>query len=117
MVGPGRYAKSAAHLKAKIEAAFVSVSYAEVTEALRMAGDQRSTRQRRSALESALSDLGVRAYPPLGTPESETQSYRLFHHETVVASLVDLLKTPGEESDKKLAEVVTKVKGLWDWAR
>ena len=110
---PAQYTIAAQSLKRKIEAAYISIPDSGIIEALYQVGAERVSNNMRGDLEEALLNMGVRAYPALTTA---SEAYRLFHHDTVVASLVDLLMHPSEDSDKKLAEVVTKVKGLWSWA-
>jgi chemotaxis protein CheY-P-specific phosphatase CheC len=97
--------------------AFVSVGRMEVTELLRKISGEDGTRLKAGLgeqLEQALLEQGIRCFPRFqDTTTGDT--IRLFRPQTVIASLVDMLLHPDGDTDKELAHVTTKVKGLWKW--
>ena len=97
---------------------FISKPRMEITELVREVSGSDNSRMKNVAaekLETALLYQGIRVYPSL-TETTTGAVIRLFHVGTIVASLVDMLNNPGDETDKQLAEVIKKVKGEWDWA-
>ncbi len=99
--------------------AFKTVPRFEITEMLREASGEESTRLKAAMaeeLEYALLEQGVRVYPPL-RETAKGDNVRLFHPGTVLASLVDMMLHPSETTDKEMAAVTKKVKGLWEWDR
>lgn len=117
MATPGRYAKIAEELEAKIpQKGFRRFSYAEIQKAVRQAGDTDSPpAQRRDDLERELrSSQGVHAYPPLktGNVKRGTRYYRLYRYDSAVAKLVDIIVNPGKDNDQKLKKLVSAVNGV-----
>jgi hypothetical protein len=97
--------------------AFRSIARMEITEKLRQISGEETTRikaELAKSLEMELLLQGVRCFPPLDQT-STGDTVRLFHTRTVVASLVDMLTNPGPETDRELANVTKKVKGVWNW--
>lgn len=97
--------------------AFRSIERMKITEKLREVSGEETTRikaELAKSLEMELLYQGVRCFPPLDQT-STSDTIRLFHTRTVVASLVDMLTNPGPETDRELANVTKKVKGLWNW--
>ncbi len=119
MADPGRYAKAAADLKEKIKTVrrankdFRRFSYDEIQRAVRQAAGPNSTpMEGRVDLEKALLKIGVRAYPSLRSGKVRGgRYYLLFHHDTTVAKLIDVIAEHGNENDAKLARVAKSVKG------
>ena len=101
----------------KNQGSFLTIPRMEVTELLRQVSGEDGTRLKSGLgqqLEQALLEQGIRCFPAFqGTTTGHT--IRLFYPRTVVASLVDMLSHPDADTDKELAHVVTKVKGLWKW--
>ena len=100
------------------KSAFRSIERMKITEKLREVSGEETTRIKAELaknLEMELLYQGVRCFPPLDQT-STSDTIRLFHTRTVVASLVDMLTNPGPETDRELANVTKKVKGLWNWA-
>ena len=111
MATPGRYAKIAEALNAKIpQKGFRRFSYAEIQKAVRQAGDADSTpAQKRDDLERELKgSQGVHAYPPLKTGNTKrgTRYYRLYRYDSAVAKLVDIITNPSVANDQKLRKLV-----------
>lgn len=119
MANRADYLKVARQLKGELNGkAFLSKPRIEITELIREASGEDSFRLKSNAaseLEYELLNQGVRVYPSLkGTTTGNV--VRLFHIGTVIASLIDLLVHPDEETDKQLADITKKVKGEWDWS-
>ena len=58
---------------------------------------------------------GLRVYPHL-KDASAGDNIRLFHALSVAANLIDVLSYPGKaNTDKELASIITKIKGLWEY--
>ncbi len=97
--------------------AFLTIDRREITELLREVSGEETTRIKSAMgaeLEMALLEQGVRVFPRI--QETTTGDVvRLFHPGTVIASLVDILTNPDHSTDKELAGVTKKVKGLWNW--
>ena len=96
---------------------FISKPRMEITELVREASGSDNSRLKSAAsakLEMALLNQGVRVRPSL-SDTTTGDVIRLFHVNTVIASLSDIFENPGEETDKKLAEYIKKIKGEWDW--
>ena len=99
--------------------AFHTKRRVEITELVRVISGESNTRVKTSMgrdLERQLLNQGVRVYPSL-VETTTGDLVRLFHVGTVVASLVDMLANPGDDTDKQLANVTKKVKGFWEWDR
>ncbi len=124
MSDPGRYAKAAADLKEKIKAVrrankdFRRFSYDDIQKAVQQAAGLNSAAmqgradQGRVDLEKALLKIGVRTYPSLKAGKVRGgRHYLLFHHDTTVAKLIDVITEHGKENDAKLAKVAKSVKG------
>ena len=95
--------------------AFTIIPRLEVTELLRdTRANTRLKRTMAAELERALLEQGVRVYPRL-QDTTTGDNVRLFRPRTVIASLVDMIMHPSDETDKEIAIVTTKVKGLWNW--
>ena len=97
--------------------AFLTMPRVEITGMVREVSGENATRLKTSMadqLERALLEQGVRVYPSL-LLTTTGDTVRVFQPGTVVASLVDILANPDEDTDKELAAVTTKVKGLWNW--
>ncbi len=98
--------------------AFLTVERMEITQDLRDVSGEDTTRiksQLAADLERALLEQGIRCYPSFA--ETTTgDTIRLLHAGSVLGSLIDLLVYPSKETDKDLAEMLTKVKGRWKWA-
>jgi hypothetical protein len=112
--------RAARHLRSQFNGrAFLTVPRVQVTQLLReISGDQATRLKSRIAeeLEQVLLDHGVRCFPSLvGTTTAD--AIRLIHAGGLLSSIIDALAHPGEATDRHLAEVITKVKGRWDWDR
>ena len=98
--------------------AFLTISRFEITQLLRDVSSEDTTRLKKGLaedLERALLEQGVRVYPRL--QDTTTDDYvRLIRPRTVAASVVDIIMNPSESTDKQLAEVTMKVKGMWNWS-
>ena len=122
MVTRSDYLKVARQLKAELagtKQAFLRKPRVEITELIRDAIGEDGFRLKSAgsaSLRDELLNQGVRVYPPL---ENTTTGdvVRLFHTGTVIASLVDMLARPSDETDRELADVTKKVKGVWEWER
>ncbi len=98
--------------------AFLTVPRMEITQAVRDVSGEDTTRIKSviaADLERALLEQGIRCYPSLAET-STVHTVRLFHTPSVLGNLVDLLVYPSIQTDKDLAEMLTKIKGKWKWA-
>jgi hypothetical protein len=98
--------------------AFLTIRRREITELLREISGEPTTRIKSRVaddLQLALLDQGVRCYPHLAATEM-IDNVRLFHAGSLLGQLVDLIAYPATETDKDLADVLTKIKGKWTWA-
>jgi hypothetical protein len=95
--------------------AFLSLPRKEITGIARVESGQPKTRIKvrvAGELEQALLQNGVRCFPSLvGTTTDDM--IRLFHIPSVSGDLLDLLLYPSPENDRKLGEVLVKIKGRW----
>lgn len=99
--------------------AFKTVPRMEITTALRRISGEDNTRIKANMseeLQQALLDQGVRSYPPLRDTASGG-TVRLFHAGSLLGNLVDLVLYPAAEADQELADILTKVKGRWQWSK
>ncbi len=97
--------------------AFYSVPRSDITELVRQVSGEETTRVKSvmgQELEQALLEQGVRCFPSLA--ETSAESVRLFHAGRLTGVLVDILRHPSPQTDKKLAETLTKLKGRWNWS-
>ncbi|HEY1733776.1 MAG TPA: hypothetical protein VGG23_04950 [Acidimicrobiales bacterium] len=88
--------------------AFTSVSRMELTERLRRASGEPSTRMKAvlaADLEAALGDQGLRCYPRL-TATTTGDSVRVFRAGSAVGDLIDAVLVPSAEHDRDLAAVL-----------
>jgi len=98
--------------------AFVTVPRTQITDLLRKESGEPTTRIKSGLaadLTNALITQGVLVYP--GLAETTTgDMVRLYHAGSVLGQLIDTIVHPDPGTDKDLAEVLTKVKGKWNWA-
>jgi hypothetical protein len=90
------------------DSAFTSVSRMELTERLRRASGEPSTRMKAvlaADLEAALGDQGLRCYPRL-TATTTGDSVRVFRAGSAVGDLIDAVLVPSVEHDRDLAAVL-----------
>lgn len=121
MVDPARYKKSACLLQQKVNTkdaqkkGFRRFTQADLNKVVEQAGDPAATTSDdQRSLREALRDKGVLTYMPWKEGAQRKQRhYLLFHHNSAMAKLVDIIADHGKDNDAKLAKVVTKVKGLW----
>jgi hypothetical protein len=66
-------------------------------------------------LTDALINQGVQVYPPL-TETTTADTVRLYHAGSVLGQLLDTIVHPDPGTDKDLGELLTKMKGKWNWA-
>jgi hypothetical protein len=98
--------------------AFLTIQRTEITELLREVSGEPGTRIKSTLageLTSALINQGVQVYPSL----SETTTgdmVRLYHAGSVLGQLIDTIVHPDEGTDRELGDVLTKIKGKWNWA-
>ncbi len=96
--------------------AFLTVRRSEITQVVRDFSGEDSTRVKTimgQELEQALLEQGVRCFPSLA--ETSEDAVRLFHAGTFTGAIVDMLRHPAPETDRELAEALTKLKGRWNW--
>jgi len=98
--------------------AFITMPRQEITQLVRDVSGEETTRiksEMGKEIEMALLEQGVRLFPRLQDTEA-SDNIRFFHTGSVAASFVDILAYPDRETtDKQLAQVITKVKGRWNW--
>lgn len=109
----------ARQLKARFNGrAFLTIQRMEVTNMLREVSGEETTRIKSGIagdLERVLLEQGVRSYP--GFADTTTgDTIRLFHADTMLGHLIDLLAYPSTETDTELGVVLTKLKGKWIWS-
>jgi len=98
--------------------AFLTIQRSEITELLREVSGEPGTRIKSTLagdLTSALINQGVQVYPSL-SETTTSDMVRLYHAGSVLGQLIDTIVHPDEGTDKELGDVLTKVKGKWNWA-
>jgi len=107
MVGVAR------RLKQRIEdKPFVTMRRREITEMLREVSGEDSTRIKRAMsekMEMALLEQGVRVFPSLADTDTE-DAVRIFHPQTKVADIVDVIARPDASTDRELEKIIAKLK-------
>lgn len=103
-------------IKKKLGAdSFVTLERIHVTELIRTASGEESTRLKSAMateLERALLEQGVRCFPSLvGTSTGDV--IRFFHAGTTFGALVDLLTYPDPSEDRVLQRALAKVRPVW----
>lgn len=99
-------------------AAFLTLPRMQITELLRAVSGEDTTRIKSGIameLEIALLEQGLRCYPSLSAT-STGDIVRLFRAGTVLGNIVDLLVHPSAEADRDLANMLTEIKGKWEWS-
>ncbi len=98
--------------------AFLTIQRTEITELLREVSGEPGTRIKSTLardLTSALINQGVQVYPSLN--ETTTgDTVRLYHAGSVLGQLIDTIVHPDEGTDRELGDVLSKIKGKWNWA-
>lgn len=98
--------------------AFLTIQRSEITELLRDVSGEPGTRIKSTLagdLTSTLINQGVQVYPSLS--ETTTgDTVRLYHAGSVLGQLIDTIVHPDEGTDKELGDVLSKIKGKWNWA-
>jgi len=116
MPNPHHLTLVARQLKGRLNGkAFLTIDRSEITELLRQISGEDTTRIKSgiaSDLERALLEQAVRCYPSLAATTTG-DAIRLFHAGTLLGQLTDVLAHPASETDKELAELLTKIKGKW----
>jgi hypothetical protein len=98
--------------------AFLTIDRTDITEMLREISGEPSTRIKSTLAEGltdALINQGVQVYPPL-TETTTGDTVRLYHAGSVLGQLIDTIVHPDPGTDKDLGDVLTKIKGKWNWA-
>jgi hypothetical protein len=99
--------------------AFHTMKRGDVTQLIREVSGEETTRlknQMSSELERALLEQGVRCFPSLDPAVTGAgDNVRLFHAGSLTGHIVDMLLYPSAETDRELAEAITKFKGRWNW--
>ncbi len=98
--------------------AFLTIQRTEITKLLREVSGEPATRIKSGLaadLTSALVNQGVQVYPSLS--ETTTgDTVRLYHAGSVLGQLIDTIVHPDPGTDSDLGDVLTKIKGKWNWA-
>lgn len=98
--------------------AFLTIERTAITALLRKHSGEPGTRMKSTLateLTSALVNQGVQVYPPL-TETTTGDTVRLYHAGSLLGQLIDTIINPDPSTDKDLGEVLSKVKGKWNWA-
>lgn len=98
--------------------AFHTMPRQEVTQMVRTVSGEDTTRVKSAMgdeIERVLLEQGIRLFPGLRDTQA-SDNIRFFHTGTLAATFVDILRYPDQDTDKQLAEIITKVKGQWTWA-
>lgn len=98
--------------------AFLTIQRTDITELLRKESGEPTTRIKSTLageLTSALITQGVQVYPSL-TETTTGDTVRLYHAGSLLGQLIDTIVYPDEGTDKELGDVLTKIKGKWNWA-
>jgi hypothetical protein len=98
--------------------ALLTLDRTKITELLREVSGEPTTRIKlvlTSDLTSALVNQGVLVYPSLGATTTG-DTVRLYHAGSVFGQLVDVIVHPDQGTDKDLGDILTKIKGKWQWA-
>ncbi len=94
--------------------ALLTLDRTKITELLREVSGEPTTRIK-LVLTSALVTQGVLVYPSLGATTTG-DTVRLYHAGSVFGQLVDIIVHPDQGTDKDLGDILTKIKGKWQWA-
>lgn len=98
--------------------AFLTIQRTDITDLLREVSREPATRIKSTLageLTSALINQGVQVYPSL-TETTTGDTVRLYHAGSLLGQLIDTIVHPDEGTDKELGDVLTKIKGKWNWA-
>ncbi|WP_163512158.1 hypothetical protein [Fodinicola acaciae] len=99
--------------------AFYTLPRVEITDRLRAISGESTTRIKKviaTKLETVLADEGLRVYPTL-TATTTGDTVRIYRAGTVLSNLISIITRPDIGTDRELADVITKIKGKWDWAK
>ena len=109
----------ARELRARLNGkAFLTIRRSEITDLLRKESGEPTTRIKSGLagdLTSALLNQGVQVYPSL-SETSTADTVRLYHAGSVLGQLIDTIIHPDAGTDKDLGDVISKIKGKWNWA-
>ncbi|MFX1787201.1 hypothetical protein GS491_26155 [Rhodococcus hoagii] len=100
--------------------AFMTIERSTLTTYLREESGEPTTRLRTGKtgvaadLTDALIAQGVLVYPAL-VEAGKCDAVRLYRSGTVVGRLIDTIVYPDPGSDAELGDVLTKIKGKWNW--
>jgi len=107
------FRKVAQEIKARLDEgnySFITIEYDKLQLLYRdAAGDNtiRLAKSAREGIQEALSDVGVRVFPPLGEVEEEC---RFFRSGTVLWNIVTNLRYPNSVSDVELSKLLRRIK-------
>lgn len=97
--------------------AFKRYTRREFTDRLREISGEETSRVRAGTaqdIERALQEQGLRVFPTLAALDAADEA-RVFRASTVAANLLDVLINPSDKTDQELAEITSKIKGVWQW--
>ncbi|MGH8996978.1 MAG: hypothetical protein ACRDYB_13285 [Acidimicrobiales bacterium] len=96
----------------------MSIDRAEITELLREVSGEPRTRIKSNLARLLTEELitqGIQVHPSLG--ETTTgDTVHLYHAGSLFGQVNDMFTHPDKGHDKNLGEVLTKIKGKWQWA-
>jgi hypothetical protein len=107
------FRKVAQEIKARLDEgnySFITIEYDKLQLLYRdAAGDNtiRLAKSVREGIQEALSDVGVRVFPPLGEVE---EGCRFFRSGTVLWNIVTNLRYPNSASDVELSKLLRRIK-------
>lgn len=106
-------------LKAQLNhKAFLTIKRTDITELLRQESGEPAIRMKSglaAELTSALVNQGVQVFPSL-VETTTGDTVRLYHAGSVLGQLIDTIAHPDGGTDGDLGDVLSKIKGKWNWA-
>ncbi|MBM4574777.1 hypothetical protein GS448_25920 [Rhodococcus hoagii] len=98
--------------------AFRTIERTTITSYVREESGEPTTRVKKAIaadLTTTLIAQGVQVYPPL-TETTTGDTVRLYHAGSVLGQLIDTIVYPDQSRDDELGDMLTKIKGKWQWA-
>ena len=98
--------------------AYLTIGRGEATDSLRQISGESGTRLKcelAKKLDGRLLQIGIFAMPRF--QDTTTGAViRLYRAGTEAARIADVILHPSQQTDTSFAEIITKVKGKWNWA-
>jgi hypothetical protein len=107
------FRKVAQQIKSKLDEgnySFITIDYSELLSMYRnvAGGEVRLSKNVRTGLEKALSDVGIKVFPSI--EDTEVAAVRFFRAPTILWDIVTNLRYPDDTSDGRLAALIKRIK-------